>query len=141
MSEAAERDDWQEEEQPADGTGCGALPHMLRNGGGEDMRVQSLALARLLEKMAWVEKRLMEVPTRTEMREEVGAAIGIHCKSCDAARDDGSGAVLSLGKGGLSAKGRAGVKAALWIVGLIIGVILALGFAGPRLAELVAAWK
>lgn len=113
----------------------------LRNGHGGDLKTIGLATADVIDALIGVQAQLKEIPTRSEVREMIHDSLRIHVESCDAARDDGGGAVLSLGKGGLSAQGRAGVKAALWIVGLIIGVILALGFAGPRLAELVEAWK
>lgn len=113
----------------------------LGNGQADDLKMQGLGIKNCMEMLDGIRKQLQEIPTRSEVREMIHESLNIHAETCRSARDDGGGAVLSLGKGGLSAQGRAGVKAALWIVGLIIGVILALGFAGPRLAELVAAWK
>ena len=113
----------------------------LRNGHAADLATQGHALADLLDAMKDVQTKLDHIPTRNEVREMIHSSLQIHVETCDAARDDGGGAVLSLGKGGLSAKGRAGVKAALWVVGLLAALIMALGWVAPRLAELVAAWK
>jgi hypothetical protein len=113
----------------------------LRNGHGGDLTTIGLATADVIDALIGVQAQLKEIPTRNEVREMIHSSLQIHVETCDAARDDGGGAVLSLGKGGLSAKGRAGVKAALWVVGLLAALIMALGWVAPRLAELVAAWK
>lgn len=122
--------------------------HDLQNGKGEDMRTQSRAIAQLMEAsndtktaLKEVRDKLVQIPTRTEVREIVQENLSIHIQSCDAARDgkpaESNKFKLGAGKLGVEAEGRAGVfiTAVFW---LTVGAVLFVAI--PRIAEWIGAW-
>lgn len=92
------------------------LEFELLNGGGEDLRVQSRALAAILreqhaqrEEIAGLRARVDDMPAR------FAATVAVHAQSCAAAARSGGGAILEVGKGWLKAKG-GGVRATSLVV-------------------------
>lgn len=98
------------------------LEFELLNGGGEDLRVQSRALAVIMrelrrqgEELAGLRARVDDMPAR------FAATVAVHAQTCAAAARGEGGALLEVGKGWLKAKG-AGVRAAFF--GAIVAAVL-----------------
>lgn len=115
---------------------------LLRNGHAADSETQGHALADIIDGLGSIEKRLGEIPTRSEVREMIHDSLRIHVESCDAARDDGQADPnkLEFGLGkilGLKAEGRVGsfLVVLLWVAG-IVAVILSI----PHVAEWLGFW-
>lgn len=113
----------------------------LRNGDAGNPVVQGQATADIIDGIAKIEKRLGEIPVRSEVREMIQEGLSIHIQSCDAARDgkpaESNKFKLGAGKLGVEAEGRAGViiTAVIWVT---VGVVLYAAI--PRVVEWIAAW-
>lgn len=98
----------------------------LGNGQADNLKMQGLGIKNCMEMLDSIKRQLQEIPTRSEVREMIHDSLRIHVETCDAARDDTPAPPptppesnkFSLGKGGITAEGRAGV-----ILGATVGIV------------------
>lgn len=114
---------------------------LLRNGHAADLATQGHGIADIIDGMKELEKRVDEIPTRSEVQQMIDSGLGIHIKTCAEARPKPAQpepVEFHLGKGGLEMKGRAAMLAGSVLGGAVVFFLVK---AIPYIKEWVALWK